>query len=146
MPAHANVFLVGPMGSGKSAVGRRLAHRHDATFVDLDERIETSTGQTIPEIFAEVGETAFRALERGAVADLGPADPDASLRRVIASGGGAVVDPRNRWALVGEASAAVADEDGPAAFPCCFEAEVVVDAAVGEDGLFGERQIGRAHV
>lgn len=94
-----DIVLVGLPGSGKSAVGRRLSHRHGATFIDLDERIETGTGQTIPEIFADKGEAAFRAIERRAVADLGPADPEAAVRRVIASGGGAVVDPRNRWSL-----------------------------------------------
>jgi shikimate kinase / 3-dehydroquinate synthase len=94
-----DVVLVGLPGSGKSAVGRRLAHRHDARFVDLDERIEKAAGRTIPEIFADHGEAAFRALERDAVAELGPADPDPEIRTVVATGGGAVVDPRNRWAL-----------------------------------------------
>ncbi len=94
-----DIVLVGLPGSGKSAVGRRLAHRHGATFIDLDERIETEAGRTIPEIFADEGEAAFRTMERRAVADLGPADPDPAIARIIASGGGAVVDPRNRWAL-----------------------------------------------
>jgi shikimate kinase / 3-dehydroquinate synthase len=94
-----DVVLVGLPGSGKSAVGRRLAHRHGAAFVDLDDVIEKTAGQTIPEIFAEHGEAAFRALERVAVADLGPADPGPAVRSVVATGGGAVVDPRNRWAL-----------------------------------------------
>ena len=94
-----DVVLVGLPGSGKSVVGKRLANRHGAAFIDLDERIETATGRSIPDIFAEDGEAAFRAMERAAVADLGPADPDAAIRRVIATGGGAVVDPRNRWAL-----------------------------------------------
>jgi shikimate kinase / 3-dehydroquinate synthase len=94
-----DVILVGLPGSGKSAVGRRLAHRHGATFVDLDESIEKAAGQTIPEIFAERGEAAFRALERQAVADLGPADTGPGVRTVVATGGGAVVDPRNRWLL-----------------------------------------------
>ena len=94
-----DVVLVGLPGSGKSAVGRRLAHRHDAPFVDLDDQIERSSGRSIPDIFAEDGEPAFRRLEREAVAALGPADPDPRVRRVIATGGGAVVDPRNRWAL-----------------------------------------------
>ena len=94
-----DIVLVGLPGSGKSAVGRRLAHRHGATFLDLDERIETDAGRTIPEIFADEGEAAFRTMERRAVADLGPADPDPAIARIIASGGGAVVDPRNRWAL-----------------------------------------------
>jgi shikimate kinase/3-dehydroquinate synthase len=94
-----DLVLVGLPGSGKSVVGRRLAGRHHATFIDLDERIESETGRSIPDIFAEDGEPAFRTLERAAVAALGPADPDPGLRRVIATGGGAVVDPRNRWRL-----------------------------------------------
>ncbi len=94
-----DVVLVGLPGSGKSAVGRRLAHRHGASFVDLDDAIEKTAGRTIPEIFAADGEAAFRALERAAVADVGPADPAPKIRRIIATGGGAVVDPRNRWAL-----------------------------------------------
>src|SRR5690349_22599828 len=94
-----DVVLVGLPGSGKSAVGRRLAHRHGATFVDMDDEIEKAAGRSIPAIFAEDGEPAFRALERAAVVELGPADDAAEIRRVIATGGGAVVDPRNRWSL-----------------------------------------------
>jgi shikimate kinase / 3-dehydroquinate synthase len=94
-----DVILVGLPGSGKSAVGRRLAHRHGAAFVDLDETIEKAAGTPIPRIFADRGEAAFRALERQAVADVGPADESPGIRTVIATGGGAVVDPRNRWAL-----------------------------------------------
>ena len=91
--------MVGLPGSGKSVVGRRLANRHAAAFIDLDERIESAAGRSIPEIFEEGGETTFRTLERTAIADLGPADADPEVRRVIATGGGAVVDPRNRWRL-----------------------------------------------
>ncbi len=94
-----DVVLVGLPGSGKSVVGKRLAHRHGAAFIDLDERIEHEDGRPIPRIFEEDGEAAFRALERRAVADLGPADPDPELRRIVATGGGAVIDPRNRWSL-----------------------------------------------
>jgi shikimate kinase / 3-dehydroquinate synthase len=94
-----DIVLVGLPGSGKSVVGKRLASSHGATFIDLDEQIERRDGRPIPTIFAEDGEAAFRTLERHAVADLGPADSDPGLRRVVATGGGAVVDPRNRWAL-----------------------------------------------
>jgi shikimate kinase/3-dehydroquinate synthase len=94
-----DVVLVGLPGSGKSVVGKRLAHRHGAVFVDVDERIEREDGRPIPRIFEEDGEAAFRMLERRAVADLGPPDDDPALRRIVATGGGAVVDPRNRWAL-----------------------------------------------
>jgi shikimate kinase/3-dehydroquinate synthase len=94
-----DLVLVGLPGSGKSAVGRRVASRHGATFIDLDDQIERETGRSIPELFASDGEAAFRALEREAVAALGPADAFPQLRRVISPGGGAIVDPRNRWAL-----------------------------------------------
>jgi 3-dehydroquinate synthase len=94
-----DVVLVGLPGSGKSVVGRRLAARHAATFIDLDDRIEKAAGRSIPEIFAEEGEAAFRAMERAEIEALGAADEAADVRRVVATGGGAVVDPRNRWAL-----------------------------------------------
>ena len=94
-----DLVLVGLPGSGKSAVGRRLAQRHAAAFVDLDELIERRVGRTVTDIFAAEGEPAFRRYEREAVLSLGPADPDPELRRVIATGGGAVIDPRNRWLL-----------------------------------------------
>ena len=94
-----DVILVGLPGSGKSVVGRRLAGRHGATFVDLDSQIEAAEGRPIPEIFAQDGEAVFRAAERAAIAALGPPDGGPSIARVVATGGGAVVDPRNRWAL-----------------------------------------------
>ena len=94
-----DIVLVGLPGSGKSVVGKRLAHRHGATFIDLDEAIELADGRSIPDIFSEDGEGVFRAMEREAIADLGPADAAQQVRRVIATGGGAVVDPRNRWSL-----------------------------------------------
>ena len=92
-------MLVGLPGSGKSAVGRRLAGRHHAQFIDLDDLIEHRVGRPVPEIFAKEGEAGFRRYEREAVLSLGPADPDPELRRVIASGGGTIIDPRNRWLL-----------------------------------------------
>jgi shikimate kinase/3-dehydroquinate synthase len=94
-----DVVLVGLPGSGKTVVGRRLARRHGATFIDLDESIERAAGQPIPFIFETEGESGFRALESAAVAALGEPDPDARIRRVVATGGGTVVDPRNRWRL-----------------------------------------------
>jgi shikimate kinase/3-dehydroquinate synthase len=94
-----DLVLVGLPGSGKSAVGRRVASRHGATFVDLDELVEMQSGKSVPEIFAEEGEAGFRHREHQAVLSLGPADPETELRRVIATGGGTVIDPRNRWLL-----------------------------------------------
>ena len=94
-----DVVLVGLPGSGKSVVAKRLAARHHATWVDLDEAIEREAGAPIPRIFEEEGEAGFRERERRAVAALGPADRGAAVARVIATGGGTVVDPRNRWRL-----------------------------------------------
>jgi 3-dehydroquinate synthase len=94
-----DLVLVGLSGSGKSAVGRRLASRHKAAFVDLDDLVERRTGRSVQTIFAEEGEAGFRSHEYEAVVSLGPANTDARLRRVIATGGGTVIDPRNRWLL-----------------------------------------------
>jgi shikimate kinase len=76
-----DVVLVGLPGSGKSVVGKRLAHRAGAEFIDLDDQIEQTDGRLIPAIFAEDGEATFRAYERAAIAHLGPPDEDRSIRR-----------------------------------------------------------------
>ncbi|HYN70458.1 MAG TPA: bifunctional shikimate kinase/3-dehydroquinate synthase [Candidatus Eisenbacteria bacterium] len=94
-----DAVIVGLPGSGKSAIGRRLAGRHGARFVDLDADIEAAAGMPVADIFAVEGETGFRARERAAIEALGPPDRGPELGRVIAPGGGAVVDPRNRWRL-----------------------------------------------
>ncbi len=94
-----DLVLVGLSGSGKTAVGRRLARRHGANLVDLDEVVAGEAGRPVPAIFDEEGEAGFRARERAAVAALGPADAARELRRVISTGGGAPIDPRNRWLL-----------------------------------------------
>jgi shikimate kinase len=94
-----DLVLVGLPGSGKTAIGRRIAARHAARFIDLDATIEAGAGQTIPELFEAEGEAGFRSRERAAVAALGRPDPLPELQRVIATGGGTVVDPANRWAL-----------------------------------------------
>ncbi len=94
-----DLVLVGLSGSGKSSIGRRMAARHGAAFVDLDATIEETTGRTVPEIFEAEGEAGFRLREKAAVAALGPPDPGPRLHRVIATGGGTIIDPANRWAL-----------------------------------------------
>ncbi len=94
-----DVVLVGPPGSGKSAVGRRLARAVGAAFVDLDEVIEAEAGTSVARIFETEGEPGFRARERAAIEGLGAADPASRTTRVVAAGGGAVADPRNRWQL-----------------------------------------------
>ena len=85
------IVLVGLMGAGKSAIGRRLAERLGIPFADADTEIETAAGRTIEEIFAEHGEAAFREGERKVIARLleGPA-------HVLATGGGAFMDPETR--------------------------------------------------
>ncbi|HSW41347.1 MAG TPA: bifunctional shikimate kinase/3-dehydroquinate synthase [Patescibacteria group bacterium] len=94
-----DLVLVGLPGGGKSAAGRRLARLHGAEVVDLDEVIAAGAGRPIAAIFDEEGEAGFRDRERAAVATLGPADAEPGLRRVISTGGGAPIDPRNRWLL-----------------------------------------------
>ena len=89
-----NLVLVGPMGAGKSSIGRRLAARFGAVFVDLDHEIEVRTGATIPTIFECEGEAGFRARERATLVDI-----LAGSGQVIASGGGAVLDPDNRISM-----------------------------------------------
>jgi shikimate kinase len=86
-----SVFLVGPMGSGKSAVGRQLARALSLPFHDSDSEIERRTGVDIPFIFEKEGEAGFRAREREAIEAL-TALPDI----VLATGGGAVLLAENR--------------------------------------------------
>jgi shikimate kinase/3-dehydroquinate synthase len=95
-----DVVLVGLPGSGKSVVGRRLAARQAAAFVDLDAEIERAAGCTVAEIFASEGEPGFRARERAAIESLGGARTGPDVERVISAGGGALVDPRSRWRLL----------------------------------------------
>ena len=89
-----HVVLVGLSGSGKSTIGRALARRLGRPFVDTDALIVQRAGKPIPRVFEEHGEPAFRAFERDAVQGA-LSGPDA----VIATGGGAPVDPDNRSAL-----------------------------------------------
>ena len=88
------VFLIGPMGAGKSTIGRRLAERLGLAFVDLDTAIETRTGVDIPRIFDIEGEAGFRRREAELLDEL-------TLRHdlVLATGGGAVLDEANRQHL-----------------------------------------------
>lgn len=88
--------IVGYMGSGKSTVGRLVAEELGWDFVDLDRAVAERVGLSIPEIFESSGEPHFRNLERRELLDAldGPSD------RVIACGGGVVIDPRNRARLM----------------------------------------------
>jgi shikimate kinase len=87
----SSIVLVGLMGAGKSCIGRRLAARLGQPFTDADAEIEAAAGCSIEEIFERHGEAAFRDGERRVIARLlrGP-------RQVLATGGGAYMDPRTR--------------------------------------------------
>lgn len=89
--AGRSIVLVGLMGCGKSAIGRRLAARLELPFVDADEEIETAHKMTISEIFAEYGEEYFRDGERRVIARLLSGGP-----QVLATGGGAFIQPETR--------------------------------------------------
>jgi shikimate kinase len=86
-----NLFLVGPMGAGKSAVGRQLARLLHLDFVDSDEEVESRTGVDIPFIFEKEGEAGFRRREATVIDDLSQQEGI-----VLATGGGAIMDPQNR--------------------------------------------------
>ena len=88
------IALVGFMGVGKTSVGRALAARLNLPFVDVDETIETKTGETIAALFKAHGEPGFRAVEGEVVAEL-LSGPEA----VVALGGGSVEAPRCRERL-----------------------------------------------
>ena len=90
-----NVFLVGPMGAGKSTIGRQLAEALGMTFVDSDKEIEERTGVGIPLIFELEGEAGFRRREKAMIDEL-----TERAGVVLATGGGAVLDADNRAALV----------------------------------------------
>ena len=86
-----NIFLIGPMGSGKSAVGKYLSRLVRAPFIDSDSEIERRTGVDIPYIFEKEGEAGFRQRERETLDALTSDGP-----MVLATGGGAVLLPENR--------------------------------------------------
>jgi shikimate kinase len=85
-----NIALIGFMGTGKTAVGRLLAERLGREFIELDALIEKKAGKTIPEIFAQEGEIAFRQLEIEATREAA-----AKENTVIACGGGVVLNQIN---------------------------------------------------
>ncbi len=86
-----NLFLVGPMGAGKSAVGRQLARLLHLEFVDSDDEIETRTGVDIPVIFEKEGEEGFRKREVKIIDELSQREGV-----VLATGGGAIADAESR--------------------------------------------------
>ncbi|SAY39075.1 shikimate kinase [Candidatus Synechococcus spongiarum] len=92
--AGANLYLVGMMGSGKSSVGRILARKLAYRWLDADQVLETSTGRTIPTLFAEEGEEGFRVVETTVLRQMGQWHSC-----VVSTGGGAVIRPAN-WGIM----------------------------------------------
>jgi shikimate kinase len=91
---HRNIFLIGPMGAGKSSVGKYLASRLDMDFYDTDEEIENRTGVDIGWIFDVEGEAGFRKRETEVITEL------AQLANIVlATGGGSVMTPENQTIL-----------------------------------------------
>ena len=96
MKGKRNIFLIGPMGAGKTTIGKQLAQLLHLEFVDTDHEIEARTGAPIDWIFDIEGEKGFRVREKEIIAEL-------SQRQgiVLATGGGAVVEAENRTFLAG---------------------------------------------
>lgn len=90
-----NVILIGPMGAGKSTIGRLLSEELNLEFVDSDREIEARSGANIPWIFDLEGEAGFRERESQVIADLAREEP----AKLIATGGGAIMRAENRAML-----------------------------------------------
>jgi shikimate kinase len=145
------IALVGLMGVGKSSVGRRLASALDLPFRDADHEVESAAGRSIPDIFADLGEDAFREGERRVIARLLDEPP-----HVLATGGGAFMSPEtrsliksraisiwlkadlevlakrvsrkdNRPLLAGKDPLTVLKEQAAARYPAYAEADIVVE-------------------
>jgi len=94
MAKPTRIFLIGPMGAGKTTIGRQLANQLGLEFIDSDQEIQARTGVDIPTIFEYEGEEGFRDREEVVIDDLTQIE-----QRVLATGGGAVVRPANRQNL-----------------------------------------------
>ena len=94
MGSRSNIFLIGPMGVGKTTIGRVLARMMNLRFFDSDQEIELSSGANIPWIFDVEGESGFRERESRMISQL-------CQRRdiVLATGGGVILEKRNREVL-----------------------------------------------
>ena len=90
----SRIFLVGPMGAGKTTIGNQLARSLNLDFIDLDQELERRTGASVSLIFDIEGESGFRERERKLIDELTLRD-----RTVLATGGGAVLAADNRQCL-----------------------------------------------
>ena len=94
MAKYDNIFLIGPMGAGKTSVAKQLSRLMDFPFFDSDEAVQTRTGVSVSWIFEKEGEAGFREREAAMIDEL------TAMRSVIVStGGGAIVTPINRERL-----------------------------------------------
>ncbi|MGQ9666827.1 MAG: 3-dehydroquinate synthase [Anaerolineae bacterium] len=114
-----NLILTGFMGTGKSTIGRRVAERIGRLFVDMDELIVARAGMSIPEIFARLGEPAFRQMEAGVCRELA-----GQSGLVIATGGGTLINPANRRLM----------ESGGRVVCLWASPETVIERLAGEHG------------
>ena len=105
-PINRPIVLVGMMGVGKSSIGRKLANRLRLQFVDADDEIESAAGMSISEIFERFGEAYFRDGERRVIARLINGSP-----KVIATGGGAFINPETRALILQKTHSVWLDAD-----------------------------------
>lgn len=94
MTVHSNIFLIGPMGAGKTTIGKHLARQLKMDFFDSDRAIEEHTGASIPLIFELEGETGFRKRESAILDELSN-----KKNIILATGGGAILSKTNRERL-----------------------------------------------
>jgi shikimate kinase len=99
VPRDRTVVLVGLMGAGKSSVGRRLAVALNMPFFDADDEVERAAGRSVQEIFADLGEKAFRDGERRVIARLLEGPP-----HILATGGGAFMNAETRALIADKAT------------------------------------------
>ncbi|MCU0495872.1 MAG: shikimate kinase [Anaerolineae bacterium] len=113
-----NLALTGFMGTGKTTIGARIAEKTGSRFIDTDQEIMRLTGRTIPEIFRQDGEAAFRNWEKQVIRSLSD-----QTGLVIATGGGAILDPENRERLL-RGHLVV----------CLYADPAVIEQRIGQDG------------